>query len=119
MNSATGFRDLEAIRAPLVRTNRAEQRAQRGDRRIFRRTKRLHAGLPDIGSATQRNRVVVIERDQQGVEGARTLRPGLAVEMKRLRVRSPTWHSRLALRFTLGTIRAPAQCVQHLARLLE
>ena len=82
MNSAACFRNLDAFRAPLVRTDHAEQRSQRCDRCSLRGTEGLRAGLPDIGRSSQRNRVVVVERDQQRVQRARPLRPGLPVEME-------------------------------------
>ncbi len=78
MNPAARLRNLDALRAPLVRTDHAEQRSQRGDRCRLRGTERLRAGLPDIGRPSQRDRVVVVERNQQRVERARPLRPAPA-----------------------------------------
>ena len=82
MDAAADRRDLDALAAPLVRADETQQLPQRDDRGPVTGAVGLLAGLPDVGRASQRDAVVLVERDQQHAQRACALRLGLAVQIE-------------------------------------
>lgn len=102
---------LDALLAPFVRADQAEQLAQRHDRRRVGRAVRLFARGAHVGGAAQADRVIGFEPDQQHAERAGALRLGLAMQVERVERRRGGF-ARLA-------IRAAGHRLQQLPRILE
>ena len=82
MDSPAGRRDLDSLRAPLVRADDAEQLSQRDDRRLLspaRRPPRRPAGCPARAATESRSRP---RAGSAACQRAGALRPGLAIEME-------------------------------------
>jgi hypothetical protein len=111
MDARAQRRHLDAVPAPFVGADDAQQLAQRTDIRLGRLAMRLRAGFHHIRRAAQRNHMTGFERNEQHAQRAGTLRlrqtvlvEGVAHRRRRL--------ARLA-------IDAPRQGLQQLPRILE
>ncbi len=107
-------RDLDALLAPLVGADQAEQFAHRGHIGRRGRAVDLRAGLSHLGRAAQRHRVAGVERQQQHAQRARALRLRQPVLVERL------GHVGRRLGRALGlAVGAAGHGLEQLARVLE
>src|SRR5215831_1366899 len=117
MNARAQSRYLYTLLAPLMRTDQAQQLAQRCDTRLTAGAPGFDARQPRVGRAVERNPVIGVERNKQHRERVRALRLRLALAVKGRAWRGIGW--RLLARHPARTVYAPLQRLQHLARILE
>ncbi len=119
MDAATDRRDVDALAAPLVGADDAQQLSQRYERRLCSRAVGFRTGLPDIGRTSQGNAVVLVELQEQHAQRARTLRLRLAMQIEAFDGRQRRRGCRPSFRRAGLAIGAIRHRNQHLPRVLE